>query len=674
MIDIDESKKAIEVINILNSKVNENENLIEEKNKDISEAVNSFYGAHRVESKDYGDELTMLSSINYAKSINNMANRQLQRYKMMLEKPYFGRIDFKNEWGELPYYFGIESLISGNEVIINDWRSPIANLYYEGVFGKASYDSPSGVVDGEITLKRQYKFENGRLIHYVDTGMNISDDLLIDILGKNDDVVMKNIVNTIQKEQNKAIRYIGDNDLLVLGVAGSGKTSIALHRIAYLVYKDSIKYDASKVCFITPNEIFFKYIDNVLPELGEKNAVNLTLNEVARIILRVDLYKNKIRVENKIDYLEKVISGKKNFDFDNVFIKLNKFLEEKMVSLFNEKLGLKIGNLTFKSEIFKELYFNKFNRRDYYTRRKFIKEYLIDRIGNDQKITRNIINIVDTFINKLVPEVNYFHVYKEFLDSINYSDEVIHRRIIGYEHVYFLCYIKIYFKECKLFNKYNHLLIDEYQDLNIVERTVIQKVFNCNKTFVGDINQKLFVQNYDNILNDFKIVELNNSYRSTLEIFEFLQSIIKSKGVNGVNRHGKDVEFKMFDNEKIELEYLRKVIKEYSGKSMAIVCKSKKMASKLYLSLNDLDNVSLLDIKGKEIKRGVVISGVSLIKGLEFDKVIVYEANNKNYCNEIDRNYLYIACSRAINELKIISSASFSKFLGEIYEKDINKQ
>lgn len=670
MIDLDEYKKASEVIELLLKKVNENKELMDEKVKAINDAFNSFFNSKDSTTSDV-TQTQMLDSIAYDKSINNMANRQLNRYLMMLNKPYFGRVDFKNEWGELPYYFGIETLIDNNEVVVNDWRSPIANLYYEGVFGKASYESPKGIVDGEITLKRQYKFENGQLQHYVDTGMNISDELLIDILGKNNDVVMKNIVNTIQKEQNKVIRYIDDNDLLVLGVAGSGKTSIALHRIAYLVYKDSVKYDASKVCFITPNEIFFKYIDNVLPELGEQNVVNLTLNEVARIILKVDLYRNKLRVENKIDFLEKVISGKKRFDFDEIFNKLSLFLNEKMNSLFNDKLGLKIGSLVFKSEIFKELYFNKFSKRDYYERRRFIKEFLLDRISNEKKVTKNVIEIVDAFITKLLPDVNYFEIYQDFLKSIKYDGEIINRRVIGYEHIYFLCYVKIFFRKCKLFDKYNHLLIDEYQDLNIVERSVIQRIFNCNKTFVGDINQKLFMQDYDNILNSFKIVELNNSYRSTLEIFEFLQSIINSKGVNGVKRHGKDVEFKLFDCEEKEIRYLREVIKEYPGKSMAIVCKNKKMAGKLYLGLSDLDNVSLLDIKGKKIQRGVVVSSVSLVKGLEFDKVVVFDASSNTYHSSIDRNYFYIACSRAINELLIISSGDFTNFIEAKYEKDI---
>ena len=673
MINTDEYKKAKEVINILKEKIEENKDLIDEKNKSINDTFNSFFNPKDSSSMDMNGT-QMINSINYDRAINNMANRQLNRYLMMVKKPYFGRVDFNSDKEESSHYFGIESLIKNNEVIINDWRSPIANLYYEGVAGKASYESPKGIVEGEITLKRQYQFNDGALKHYVDTGINISDELLIETLGKNNDVVMKNIVNTIQKEQNQAIRYLGDNDLLVLGVAGSGKTSIALHRIAYLVYKDSIKYEANKVCFITPNEVFFKYIDNVLPELGEENVVNMTMNEVARTIMKMELYKNKLRVENKVDYLEKMINKKKEFDGDIFFKSLNDFLDDKMNSLFTEKLGLKVGGLTFSSELFKELYFNKFKRRNYSERRKFIKEYLKDRVSNEKKVTKNIMDVIEAFINKLLPEINYFEVYSEFLKSIEYEGEVIHRNVIGYEHIFPLCYVKIFFRGCKLFDKYNHLLIDEYQDLNIIERSVIQKVFVCNKTLVGDLNQKLFLQNYNELYDSFKVVELNNSYRSTLEIFEFLETIIKSKGVNGVKRHGKEVSFKIFNTELGQKEYVKETIRRYKGKSLAIICKNKRQANKLYLDLADFDNVSFLDVKNKEITRGVIVSGVSLIKGLEFDKVIVYDASFKNYNEDIDRNYFYIACSRAINELEVISSGSFTKFIGDKYEKDIEYQ
>ena len=175
MINIDEYKKANEVIDILKEKIDENRDLIDEKNKSINDTFNSFFNPKDASSMDMNGT-QMINSINYDRSINNMANRQLNRYLMMVKKPYFGRVDFKSET-EQAHYFGIETLLNNNEVIINDWRSPIANLYYEGVVGEASYDSPKGRVEGEIVLKRQYQFNDGDLKHYVDTGININDEL-----------------------------------------------------------------------------------------------------------------------------------------------------------------------------------------------------------------------------------------------------------------------------------------------------------------------------------------------------------------------------------------------------------------------------------------------------------------------------------------------------------------
>ena len=179
IIFMDEYKYASYIKEILNKKIHDNKNILTEKEKAIIESIDSFY-QDKSETKDYGDKLHMLDEINYARSISDIANRQLSRYILMLDRPYFGRLDFKNEWGELSYYFGIESLIDNEDIVVYDWRSPIANLYYDSIMGKASYESPNGVIDGELTLKRQYKFKNGELIYYSDMISNISDELLFD--------------------------------------------------------------------------------------------------------------------------------------------------------------------------------------------------------------------------------------------------------------------------------------------------------------------------------------------------------------------------------------------------------------------------------------------------------------------------------------------------------------
>ena len=658
---LDEQEYASFVLELLRNKINDNKNVLDEKNKAIFDSINAYYQADGT-AKDYGDKLAMLDEINYAKSISNIANRQLSRYLLMLDKPYFGRLDFKNEWGESPCYFGIETLMNNEDIVVYDWRSPIANLYYDSIMGKASYDSPNGEVKGEITLKRQYKFQKGKLIYYNDMISNVSDELLFDALKNSSDMVMKNIVATIQKEQNKVIRHLDNENLLVLGVAGSGKTSIALHRIAYLMYRDSLKYEASKVCFITPNNIFFNYIDNVLPELGEDNVVNLTLNKIALIMLKADLYKQKIRLENKEDYFERVIENKIYIDYDKIYSELNGFLNKKMEILFNDKLGLKLKGMVFSNALFKELYFNKFAKRNYYRRRKLIRDFILDRVSINNKITGEVIKSVDLYIEKLLPEIDSFELYQEFLREYHYDLNIKHKEYLKYEHLYPIIYIKLFFKESKIFDKYNHLLIDEYQDLNIFERKVIEKLFTCSKTYLGDINQSLFKQQkFDQSFNG-DVIRLNNSYRSSKQIFDFLNKIIKSEGVNTVNREGKAVEIKQIESNQC-IETLVDEINSYKGKSLGVITKSFKEAKKLYEKIKNKCNIHFLNSKGKDIKRGCVVSSLYLAKGLEFEKVIVVDASEEKYKTEQDRNYLYIACSRAMHELVIYSFSKLSALI-----------
>ena len=197
------------------------------------------------------------------------------------------------------------------------------------------------------------------------------------------------------------------------------------------------------------------------------------------------------------------------------------------------------------------------------------------------------------------------------------------------------------------------------------ERCVVDKLFNCSKTYLGDINQSLFIQEGFSKDFDGDIIKLNNSYRSSKQIFDFLNRIIKNDGVNTVNRNNKEVEILEFTSNDKMLEKLVKEINEYKGKSLGIITKSYKDSKKIFDKIKNKCNINLLNYKGKDIKRGCVIGSIYLTKGLEFEKVIVLDVSEENYQSKIDQNYLYIACSRAMHELSLYSVGKVTKLINK---------
>ena len=250
----------------------------------------------------------------------NFVLTKMNYYRKLLKleySPYFGRIDFKEDnLDTRKVYIGIANVEKDLNYIIYDWRSPIASLFYDYSKGKAKYTAPDGEIKGEILLKRQYKIEGKKLLRVFDNNLNIVDDMLQEVLSSSSSDKMKNIVNTIQQEQNEIIRNISNKNLIVQGIAGSGKTSVALHRIAFLLYKIK-NLKSSNVLIFSPNKIFSEYISNVLPELGEENTSETTFSEFASYYIKE--FKN---VESFSDFIEKYYTNKRD-DEDLIRFKLS---------------------------------------------------------------------------------------------------------------------------------------------------------------------------------------------------------------------------------------------------------------------------------------------------------------------------------------------------------------
>lgn len=236
-----------------------------------------------------------------------LRKQQWQSMRRLLQSPYFGRIDFREDglgFGE-QVYIGVSSFVDsdGMSFLVYDWRTPIASLYYDYPLGAASYDTPGGRISGTMELKRQYLIGEGKLRNLFDTSLTIGDELLQQVLGKGADAQMKSIVATIQKEQNAIIREDGSRMLIVQGAAGSGKTSAALQRVAYLLYKHRERLKADQIVLFSPNPMFNSYVSTVLPELGEENMQQTTFQEYLEYGLGQSL-----RLEDPFDQIEYVLT------------------------------------------------------------------------------------------------------------------------------------------------------------------------------------------------------------------------------------------------------------------------------------------------------------------------------------------------------------------------------
>lgn len=240
--------------------------------------------------------------------------RKLQQWKNMkrlLPSPYFGRIDFHEDGqsAEEQVYIGVSSFVDtdGLSFVVYDWRTPIASLYYDYPPGKAAFDTPGGRISGTMSLKRQYQIRNGQLQHLFDANVTIGDELLQQVLGKGADAQMKSIVATIQAEQNAIIRNDNSQMLIVQGAAGSGKTSAALQRVAYLLYKHRERLSADQIVLFSPNPMFNSYVSTVLPELGEENMQQTTFQEYLETWLSPEF-----RLEDPFDQIEYVLTGEQD--------------------------------------------------------------------------------------------------------------------------------------------------------------------------------------------------------------------------------------------------------------------------------------------------------------------------------------------------------------------------
>lgn len=598
-----------------------------------------------------------------------------KRLTKILAIPYFGRIDFlekKENSKVMPIYIGIHTFYDpeSRATLIHDWRAPVSSMFYDHELGEAGYRSPSGEIKGVISLKRQYRIRGGKMEFMIESALTVHDDILQKELSSNTDDKMKNIVATIQREQNQIIRNEDIRTLIIQGVAGSGKTSIALHRIAYLLYTFRDSISSKDILIISPNKVFSDYISNVLPELGEETVPETSMEQILSGVLE-HKYKYQTYFGLVNELLEKPSSSlidriayKASFGFISELDKFILHIENTYFKAADVKLTKYI---TIPAPFIEEQYL-RFNR--YPIRRRFdaMADYMLDmlKIQYTFTVTTTGRNLLKKEIRLMFAGNNDIQVYKDFFKWTNNPGMFKMRKghTLEYSDLAPLAYLHLALEgNGNQPFRVKHLLIDEMQDYSPIQYKVIQKLFPCRKTVLGDAGQSVnpygssTAETIQKSLTASEIMKLCKSYRSTFEITDFAQKIHPNAELEPVARHGEKPQILQFGSAVEELSGIMGLISTYrkSGyKSLGIICKTEQQAREMADMLKSYANdISFLSSQSSAFVQGIVITSAHMAKGLEFDEVIIPQTDERNYRSEIDKSMLYVAVTRAMHRLTL---------------------
>ena len=551
-----------------------------------------------------------------------------------------------------------------NKNLVYDWRSDICSLYYEDKLGKNSYTCQDGKIDGDVSLKRQYKIEDGKLNYYIDSNMVIDDDILMEQLSKNASSKMHEIASTIQKEQNILIRNEKFENTIVQGVAGSGKTSIAMHRVSYLLFKYRKQLKSEDILVLSPSELFADYIDEVLPALGEEKTFTTTFSNMAKRLLGLDF-------ETRETMLERVIGKQQQADFENIAIKssfefledLQNFLNNDICKLFVPKT-MTFGDVVITKDELADLFFNRMKTLPIYKRIDVLAENIADRFKIEQSKHEDLVKRAKKLLyNKLIT-TDLLKIYNLFLQSVD-LEEI--DKIGAYDVAPILLIKENLFSLKDNFDA-KYVIIDEMQDYTPCHFYLFDKIWHCAKLYLGDIYQSIDKTLSADYLKQLakqtksKLKYLNKSYRSTLQISLFAQKILGKHIANNVNRNGDEVECHKVKDCAKDIE---KILEQLSDKSqsVAIICKTIDEIKLLQKQSSILKKFKVLNEIGSLTKAKNVITTPAKAKGVEFDCVIVPFANDTNYNNELDKNLLYVSATRALHKLYFVADKKPSRFL-----------
>jgi DNA helicase-2/ATP-dependent DNA helicase PcrA len=671
-----------------------NREMIQAAKKEIRE--NTSHGIGNLYGSDGFEALVELSQamapVTERTALYEFTEAKINKLRDILDTPYFARIDFCfNEDGQTEaIYIGHHSLKKENayKMLIHDWRSPVASVFYRFAPGDAWYDAPVGRIEGKLLLKRQFEITAGHLDFFFDADLQVFDEFLRKLLSGNTSPKMKTIVESIQRDQDLVIRDIENELLIVQGVAGSGKTSIALHRAAYLMYQGlANRLQGWEIIIVSPHKLFEQYIANVIPELGEENVRTLIFDEILK-----DLIERKFETKNI--FLERVLSNGPHSRLKNdsmAFKGSADFIAilDRFVDDIPRRL-MKIRDIRFKGETI------------------FTRAEIISRLcTNPDTPLKTKLSYLEEAINETVygkwrrplkssvrnemlrfAEINALNLYSQLFEHDEYFFKLaagialpediakilaVTKRNLAHHHLNYddavaLGYLSLRLFGAKEYAAIKQVIIDEGQDYYPLHYELLNRLFlKAKLTILGDINQTLqknedlsFYEALTKRLNRKKhaLVTMNKSYRCTSEILRFSKKFIDDAiPVESFNRRGEEPVLLGASDLESLVEKLCQATNqciEAGYQSIGLILKTQKNTMILFEALKQKMAVNLIRHDTIAEIEGVSIMPMYLSKGLEFDAVFICDVSAANYHSEADKRLLYIGCTRALHRLYLL--------------------
>ena len=665
------------VLKCLNDRLAQADAAILEGEKEI-EDMHEYYWENYTEMDQYGyEDYDNQQALFRQMNANEEQFRLRKRFKKMQDSPFFGRVDFRYEGDEEAetFYIGIGNLSesAGSLPLVYDWRAPVSGLFYDYDKGPASYEAPSGIFEGEVTSKWQYKIRKGKMLYEFESDVKIDDEILGAELGSNGEVQLKNIVRTIQKEQNEIIRNTKDKIMVIQGAAGSGKTSVALHRIAYLLYHDRENLKSSNVLILSPNGVFADYISHILPELGEENIREMSFDLFAYRELK-DIVGD---CEDRYDQIEHTVLNPKIQDIcrekqsPEFVSKLDGFVLRLEDELMNFR-DVEYRGCTLSEKEIIDLFYFKFLDVPLLSRMHSVAEYFIDQVETlrDRDLSDEEREEVMERFMKMYETRDCYVLYSRFLEEEGYRPLPhcqVEKRHLRYEDVYPVLYLKYTLYQCRNHHGIKHVVVDEMQDYSWIQYLLIRKMFPCRMTILGDKAQTMEDETQDVLKflpkifgKDIRKIVMNRSYRNTMEVAQYANHLTGIEDMELFERHGAPVDEQTFSSTEEALETVldKWLNRREEFETEALIFLTEREAEHAYLYIEkrlkeiapEAENqLCYMNRDSQSFKKGLTVTTFYLAKGLEFDQVFgIFEENREN---GLQCQAKYITATRALHEL-----------------------